>query len=692
MTGKSPSSRMQSSWRTCRAGSREWGIFFVAARVVAGSACFMGVVVLLVLIGVPCRLAVSQDAQEKSSVAPLPHVSIAQAEEIFEKIGQANDSMITISREDGVLKSGIPLQYQEANNIRNQIGQAIQGYGGHSSVSGNNHYECHLISPNLTGIIQRNESARLMLQELQGQKRRLEVNDSETGLRISIANNEDYFLLFHDRRDQGLIVQESDGDFMFNGQFSDFNDFCLRNSDYCQQRLFPLFRRFGIKFPETAYESSIRQLILDVMVGDPQDVQELLSRVHDQITSPEYQQRQDGFKKLVAEYPSNRVPLVCLILDPEQPADVRHHLLESLATHDKDLHQTLKNIVLPQDLLNNVPFLVWVLKTEEMPSSNDPKVADAVPQPAAGSQETSPPGTTPQVSSVRDPRFPSIVRQRLAQLTQQPADTPLGQWLEMALGRDDQARTTISLEVPVDFFENSDGFSLISGKCQAFVQLVSDGVTLRSDRDHWKGAFNHRTPREHFDETREFAKSRSLPTQWLVEPSGYKLDEDVHALVLFERLRPEIKERPANPNYAYYQSQQAQNPTNACQIDGESLLLSMDMGQSPVKMEESPCRVQFAEHAGKKRAIQIVDRPGKDFSLTLHSEELGVYTRLQVKANGETTLRQFQGSQTFQSLSPTFQQFQADHPAVVDTVLLPAMKLLGAEIRREGAASSAELP
>ncbi len=683
---------MQSSWRIHRVGAREWDILFVAARIWAGSARFMAVFVLLLLTSVPCRLAISQDAQEKSSVVPLPQVSIAQVEDIFEKIGQANDSMITISREDGVLKSGIPLHYQEANNIRNQIGQAIQGYGGHSSVSGNNHYECHLISPNLTGIIQRNESARLMLQEGQGQKRRLEINDSDAGLRISIANNEDYFLLFHDRREQGLIVQESDGDFMFNGQFSDFNDFCLRNSEYCQQRLFPLFRRFGVKFPETAYESSIRQLILDVMVGDPQDVQQLLSRVHDQVSSPEYQQRQDGFKQLLAEYPANRLPLVRLILDTQQPADVRHHLLEALATHDKDLHQTLKNIVLPQDLLNNVPFLVWILKTEEMPASNDPKAAGDGPQPEETSQATPPQVTPPQESPVRDPRFQGVVRQRLAQLTQQSADTPLDQWLEMALGREDQARTATSLELPADFFENSEGFGLIAGKCQAFVQLVSDGVALRSDRDHWKASFNHRTPREHFDETREFAKSRSLPIQWLVEPSGYKLDEDVHALVLFERLRPEIKERPANPNYAYYQSQQAQNPTNACQIDGESLLLSMDMGPSPVKMDESPCRLQFAEHAGKKRAIQIVDRPGQDFSLTLHSEELGVYTRLQVKANGETTIRQFHGSQTFQSRSTTFQQFQSDHPTVVDTVLLPAMKLLGAEIRRVEAASATELP
>lgn len=628
--------------------------------------------------------ALPQQKQEKTAVTPLAQVSIAQKEEVLEKIGAANDSMITISREEGILKSGIPLHYQEANNIRNQIGQAIQGYGGHSSVSGNNQYECHLISPDLTGIIQRNESARLMLQEMQGQKRRLEVNDGDVGLRISIANNEDYFLLFHDRRDQGLIVQESDGDFMFNGKYTDFNEFCLRNSEYCQQRLFPLFRRFGIKFPETAYETPVRLLMTELLVGDPQEAQQLLSRVQNQVLSPEFQQRQAGFKQLLAEYPANRLPLIRLILDVQQPADVRHHLLDALATHDKELHNTLKNIVLPQDLLNNVPFLVWVLKTEETPSAA-PAAAVADAGQENGSElrpDSAQTDTTPKEPPPQDPRVSSLVRQRLAQITQQPVDTPLAQWLELTLGRANQELASTSLALPAVFFENSEGFSVIAGKCHAFLQLVSDGVVLRSDRDHWRAAFNQRTPREHFEETREFLKSRSLPAQWLVEPTGYKLDEDVHGLVLFERLRPEIKERPANPNHIYYQNQQAQKPTNACQIDGESLMLSMDMGESPVKMDQSPWRLQFAEHAGKKRAIQFVDRPGKDFSLTLHSEELGVYTRLQVKASGETTIRQFQGSQTFQSLSPTFEKFQTDHPGVVDQVLLPAMKLLGAEIRR----------
>lgn len=627
-----------------------------------------------------------QNEAKDQKILPLPRISIAQKDEVLEKIGAANDSLITITREEGVLQSGIPLHYQEANNIRNQIGQAIRGYGGHSSVSGNNHYECHLISPDLTGLIQRNESARMLLLETQGQKRRLEVNDSPAGLRISITNNEDYFLLFHDRREQGLIVQESDGDFMFNGLYADFNDFCLQNSDYCQQRLFPLFRRFGIKFPETAYETAVRQLMTDLLTNDPEDAQRLLVRVQDLVLSPEYQQRQTGFKQLLADYPNNRLPLVRLILEESQPADLRHHLLEALRDHDKELHKTLKNIVLPQDLLNNVPFLVWVLKTETTLTTASAAATDVVVE------DADPPASAPPATVDQETPLSLIVRQRLAQLTQQPADTALAQWLAMTLGNDQQVPALTSLELPAGFFENSDGFSVIADKCQPFLQLFSDDVALRADRDHWKAAFNNQTPRQHFDETREFLKSRSLPSQWLVEPTDYKLDEDVHGLVLFERLRPDIKERPPNPNHAYYRSQQAQKTTNACQIDGETLLLSMDLGESPVKLGQSPFRLQFAEQAGQKRAIQVVDRPGVDFSLTLHSEELGVYARLQVKANGETTIRQFQGSRTFQATSSTYQQFQAEHPTVVAQVVLPALKLLGSDIRHATTGKPAELP
>lgn len=618
-----------------------------------------------------------QEEQKEKKLAPLPQVSIAQKEEVFEKIGLANESLIAISREDGVLQSGIPLHYQEANNIRNQIGQAIRGYGGHSSVSGNNQYECHLISPDLTGLIQRNEVARLVLEETQSQKRRLEIEESPVGLRISLANNEDYFLLFHDRRDKGLVVQESDGDFMFNGRFSDFNDFCLRNSDYCQQRLFPLFRRFGIKFPETAYEPAVQTLMTDLLLSDPVVALRLLEPVQNKVSALEYQQRQAGIKQLMAEYPANRVAVVRLILDDQQPADLRHHLLDALASNDKELHKTLKTIVLPQNLLSNIPFLVWMLKANVAPASSS---AEPPESPESGQDEPPAVKVTDDVSA-DGKRVQDLIRQRLAQLAQKPIETTLDEWMEFGLGRTEETIATSIVEVSPGFFDRTDGFELIADRCQTFLQLFRDGSNLRWDREQWQTAFQGKTPREHFNESREFLKSKSLPTKWLVEPTDYALDQDVHGLVLFEQFRGEIKERPANPNHVYYHNQQNPKPTNSCRIDGELLLLSMDMGESPVKLFDSPCRLQFVEHAGKKRAINVVDRPGQDFSLTLHCEELGVYVRLQVKANGETSIRQFQGSQTFQASRATYAQFESDYPNVIQQVVVPAMKLLGTQIR-----------
>ncbi|MBL8890544.1 MAG: hypothetical protein JNL67_11250 [Planctomycetaceae bacterium] len=632
-----------------------------------------------------------QDEQKDKKVAPLPQVSVAQKEDVLEKIGLANESLIAISREDGVLQSGIPHHYQEANNIRNQIGQAVRGYGGHSSVSGNNQYECHLISPELTGLIQRNEVARLVLEETQSQKRRLEIEESPVGLRISLANNEDYFLLFHDRREKGLVVQESDGDFMFNGRFADFNEFCLRNSDYCQQRLFPLFRRFGVKFPETAYEPSVQSLMTDLLLSDPLSATQLLETVQSKVSAAEYQQRQAGIKQLISAYPTNRVPLVRLIMDEQQPADLRHHLLDALAANDKELHQSLKNIVLPQNLLNNVSFLVWMLKAQEPLVSSPTSPPESIESGTENSTAANVPvGTGPDSQRVRD-----LIRQRLSHLTQKPIDTALDDWIQFALGpAADQTATSI-VEVAPGFFDKKDGFELIAGRCDTFLRLVREGSTMRWDREHWQTSFQGKTPRDHFNESREFLKSKSLPVQWLAEPTDYKLDQDVHGLVLFEQFRGEIKERPANPNHVYYQNQQNQQPTNACRIEGELLLLSMDMGESPVKLSASPCRLQFVEQTGKKRAIHVVDRPGQDFAITLHCEELGVYVRLQVKASGETTIRQFQGSQTFQATCATYAEFETEYPNAIQQVVVPTMQLLGIQIRELAANSpqgTSELP
>lgn len=668
----------------------------------------------------PTANATRQDDPNKTdALPPIPGISIAQAVEILEKVGAANEGLIQLAFEEGVLRTNIPADYQTANNIRNQIGQAIRNYGGHSSVSGNNQYECHLMSPELNGVIQRKDQAELWLHETKGQKRRIEISDGTAGLRIALSNNEDYFLLFHDRRELGLLVQESDGDFLFNGQFKDFNDFCLRNTDYCQQRLFPLLRRFGVKFPDTAYASNVKDLMLELIADDGQDAQRLVAEVATLVNAAEFQQRQAGFKRVMAGFAQRRLAIVQLILDQEQSAELRHHLLEGLGEQDKPLQQILKNIVMPQDLLSNVPFLVWTLQTVESPlaasDTRDELVEPATDQAAAAGAEQAAEQVeqnaaeenaaqenaaeqplqqpTAEViaaaASPPDPRLVASLRQRLAELTQQPADLSLEQWHALAFGRgDEQAIVATTLQVPPAFFETRDGWNAIEGKMAALLQLASTEQTLRWDREQWRAAFQFRTPRQHFDEARAFIQERSLPSQWLVEPTDYRLDEEVQALVLFERLRPEFKERPANPNHAYYRQQQAQTPSNACQIDGETVLLSLDLGESPVRIDQAPCRLMLAEHGNQKRVIQLVDRPEGDFSVTLRSEELGLYLRLQVKSSGATNLRQFQGATTLNVSAESYAEFQAQNPEWEAQVLQPLLRLLGGQVR----AAAAELP
>ena len=66
----------------------------------------------------------------KDEQPPIAGISIAQELGTLEKIGAANE-ILQFSQEEGTLSSNIPLNYQEANTIRNQIGQAIRNYGGH---------------------------------------------------------------------------------------------------------------------------------------------------------------------------------------------------------------------------------------------------------------------------------------------------------------------------------------------------------------------------------------------------------------------------------------------------------------------------------------------------------------------------------------------------------------------------------
>jgi len=606
-------------------------------------------------------------ADGESPSQPLPNISVAQSHDVLEKIGQANDSLIKLAQADGRLQTNIPENYQEANNIRNLIGQAIRNYGGHSSVSGNNQYECHLMSPDLNGLIQRKEAAELRLEETKGQKRVLEIRDGPEGLRIALSNNQDYYLLFHDRRDQGVFVQESDADFLFNGHFADFNEFCLKNSDYCQTRFFPLLKRFGIQFPETAYEQNVRQLMLELIAGDDADARNLLARFGSQLLAPEFQERQGALRRLGSDFPVHRLAVIRLIVDLAQPAEMRHHLLEMVASQDQSLHATLKNIVLPQALLTNIPFLVWALKLEET-------APVAATDPATGPADDATSGPAPP-----DPRIAGLLRQRLAQLSSLPADTPLEQWTTLALGTAPEIDPVGSL--PASLFTAVDGLTMIEGKLGSVLRLVSDSQTVSWDRSRWQEAFDHQTPREHFQAVSEFLASKSLPTQWLVEPTDYKLDEDVHALVLLERLRPSIKERPANPNQNYYRTSGPQTPSNACRIDGETLLIDLDLGKSPVKLESAVCRLSLTEHGQQRRVIQFVDRPESDLSLTVRSEESAIYFRLQIKRTGETNLRQFHGNATLSQSSPSFQQFCREHPETLNEALIPLLKILGCDVQ-----------
>lgn len=637
----------------------------------------------------------------KDEQPPIAGVSIAQELGTLEKIGAANE-ILQFSQEEGTLSSNIPLNYQEANTIRNQIGQAIRNYGGHSSVSGNNQYECHLQSPDLIGMIKRQNEAQLKLIETTGQRRRIEVTEDDTGLRISISSGEDYFLFFHDRRDEGLIVQESDADFMFNGQFTDFNDFCLKNTNYCRQRFFPLLQRFGIRMPATAYDSKIKDLIASLLVSDSASAEKILSEFGTPLLSDIYSERVAAAETLAKRYTSLKPAILQLILDPNQPAELRHRLLEVISSEDEKLEAHLKQIVMPQDLLNNIGFLVWLLKeveeskvsaalstspTEQAANSSDESTRDREQE--SDREESSPPATDGSSNPTNqdglgDPSPPApavvaAVRIRLAMLTDRSTETSLEEWQKIAFGDEDRRVQSEPVALTPDLFTAVGGLSEIEGRLGELLQLSEDGNRLSLDRQHWVKTFDGQTPRQHFDAVRTLLEERSLPKQWLTEPTTFKLDEDVHGLVLLERIRPDVREPATAVNRQHY-GQATGTPTNLSEIRGEHVSIALDMGVSPVSLGESVCRFALDEHGHQQRSIKIIDRPNGSFSITVRSELTAQYFRLLVSENGRTTVRQFVGDTTSEVTSDSFSEFKHEHGELLEASLHNLLRVFGSEI------------
>jgi|GEM_PF-1739915 len=601
------------------------------------------------VLGLFGKQAAAGEATDDSAPNPIPEVSIAKLNNVLERVGAGIPSLVKLEQDDGKLTVDIPHSYQEADQLRNSIGQAAKSYGGHSSVSGNNRYQCHLQSPELRGQIQRDQDASLVLEETKGQKRKIEIVDDGDGIRVSITNNEDYFLLFHDRGSAGLIVQESDADFFFNGHFANFNDFCLRKSDYCEDRLFPIFRRFGIITPETAYAPSVRTLVIDLLSAAPDQVQKVVDEFSTKMTSVHFNERVESVRKLEADYPAKRLAMVNLIVDQQQPAEFRHQLLELLARKEKPLHKTVKSIVLPQDLTANLSFLVWALRTEEE-KADDSKDSEAV----------------------------EVLRNRLASLTQKPTSTAIKEWTELARGQQQTVEITFDTVDSKQLFESEGEFSKVKGQLSTLLQLTSDGKSLVVDRANWKLPFDGLTPRQHFDAVKKDIGNRSLPESWLVQPTDFSLDDESYPLILFDRFRAQFPDDPSvrRSNNGYNNTPNK----NTLSINHKEISASIDMGAEKVSVQNSPMSFSVAETGGNKRVLQVVDRPNSGVTITLHSSPLGTYFRFHVRSDGKTSLREFRGNQTINLNSDSFAEFQEQHEATLQTTLIPLLKLLDFKI------------
>lgn len=589
----------------------------------------------------------NDEPAEKQRVKDIPDVSIAQKEEVLEKVGAAMPAMIELSFEEGKMTTNIPTEYQQADQLRDSIGQAAESWGGSSSVSGQNRYTCQLQSQHLKGLIQREENATFELEETDGQRRCLRILESKEGVRVSISNQEDYFLLLLDRGEAGLVVQESDGDFFFNGQFANFNDFCLRHSEYSNQRLLPILRRFGVKVPDTAYSPAILEIISQVMLYQAQRSQADERMLAERMTAERFEDREQSIREFEDQFPANRIQVLALILDAQQAAEFRYRLAELVRRKEPAIYAIVNSIILPQNLTHNLRFLVWGLNREE---EKDPALQNHL--------------------------LVECLRQRLANLTQQPSDLPMPRWNELALELDQLSDSDQWVIAPEQIYHDSGKLNSLKGKLGKILPLTSDGKYLKVDRQRWKEPFNQQTPIQHFEAVQKQMADRGLPSDWLQAPNEYNLSEDTYALVLFDRLSTEF---PIDPHY-HHSHYGGRLGRNVLAFRGTDIQGELDLGKTTVRLDTSEMTLSFSEHGGDRRVVQWVDRPNQDFTITMRSEALGTYLRFRVETTGKTSLREFRGNHTTNRVSDNFADFQQQHADVYSQSVQALLNLFDLEI------------
>lgn len=574
--------------------------------------------------------------EDGEAVRAIPNVSITENSGSLEKIATALEPYLKSELEDGNLQFMLPQDYQNARQMQTQICQILRNYGSSSSNGGNGYY-VGFATMGLNGSMTSYGQHTVLLQETDAPQRTLFVCQDDDRSRLVLSQPTGYFLSLTLGPGQSIHVVESDGDRFYNKQFRDFGQMQLTDSEYYEQRLYPVMKRFGISAPVDAYSESARQLVGQYFQFPEEKLQAFLAAYGDALTAADYIERKESHEELQKDYQEHREAMVRVVLDNTQPAELRAQLVEIMAAKEPKLNTQISQSLIPANTVSDPAFLAWMLREEEQ-------------------QETV------------NTSLVAILRQSLAEKTGDPEDTPALDWIQSQFGSIEVKTFENELDLKQIPMMDLEGVILEPGLSQLISFQLNESGQLVMDREHWRRPFGDLTLQEHVDEVKKELEARNLPDNWLVPRVG-NLQQDMYPLVLFQRMRLEA---PVDDNQTRHihgmrnsRRRVGSSNQNVSQLTSNEHYLELDMGNGPVKIDESPFLLKWEDF--NDHQLCIYQKPG-EFCLTVQGLNQNEF--LKVLSRGNTFVFQCMQGQTNTNLQcSSYQEFCEEYPQLQRVLL-----------------------
>lgn len=517
-------------------------------------------------------------------VDPIPDVSIASDSGALEVIQSALTPYLSPKPDSQRAGFELPTTYQNARQLQNDISQLIRNYGS-SSTSGNNGYFITLSAASLEGYFTSIGTTSFLLQETANQRRTLFACQEKEQSQLILTSPSGYYLAITYGPGRKVHVVECDGDVFFNKRYRDISHLQLGDSQYYESRLQPIMQRFGLGAPVGGYSARARQVLGECLLQSEEEIQDFLTQYGEALMADDYQARQDATAQLKEQLEAQRVSVLTVILNPDQPSELRNLLLSLIKEQDPPLYETLNHSLIPEKMLDNPAFLTWMLREESLDESPDPALVQKL-------------------------------RERLSNLTGDASDTPLETWVEEQFGSI-QAESFANVAQPESLpLMDLDGAELKSSLNQLLPITLVDG-RLALDRQQWKEPYGDQTLQEHLNAVKQSMKEHHLPDGWL-NPTVPNLSQDVYPMLLFQQMELVVPRDPMFQHLASMRQRRrmvGRSPGNVIHHSINTHYLELDMGEGQVTLEKSPFQFSWSILDGKD--LSLVEVPGKSFLLTI---------------------------------------------------------------------------